>query len=232
MDFLSTAAKVIVLETIFLIFYVFVLRKWFSSWGATREERAMHMPEDDMVKNPFIDMTHAITIQAPPESVFPWFRQIGQGRGGFYSYDRLERLFGFGIHNVYLIDPNLQDIRVGDHIRLHQNGMGVTVLALEDNKKLVIGMDSRNLPEGRKHFVPVAKGMFIAGFWSFTLIRQPDGSTRLIERWKIEWSAGNPILNMLLVFGFELPSFIMEQRMLRVIRMLSEGASSDQLGIL
>ncbi|MFH2065355.1 MAG: hypothetical protein ABIK15_09185 [Pseudomonadota bacterium] len=177
-------------------------------------------------------MTHAITIQASPEAVFPWFRQVGQGRGGFYSYDRLERLFGFGIHNVYHIDPKLQDIRVGDHIRLHRNGMGATVLALEDNKKLVIGMDSRNLQEGRKYFVPMAKGMFVAGFWSFTLIRQPDGSTRLMERWKIEWSAGYPILNMLLVFSFELPSFIMEQRMLRVIRMLSEGASSDKLGIL
>ena len=176
-------------------------------------------------------MTHAITIHATPESVFPWFKQLGQGRGGFYSYDWLERLFGFGIHNVYQIDQNLQDIRVGDHIKLHQNGMGATVLALEENKKLVIGMDSRDLRADRKYFVPIPKGMFIVGFWSFTLLRNPDGSTRLIERWQIEWSAGNPLLNMLLVFGFELPSFIMEQRMLRVIKMLSEGTPPDKLGV-
>ncbi|MBA4368382.1 MAG: hypothetical protein C0403_12190, partial [Desulfobacterium sp.] len=156
---------------------------------------------------------------------------LGQGRGGFYSYDRIERLFGFGIHNVYQIDPKLQNIKVGDHIRLHKNGMGATVLALEENKKIVIGIDSRDLHEDRKYFVPVAKGMFITGFWSFTLLQQPDGSTRLIERWKIEWSAGNPFLNILLVFGFELPSFIMEQRMLREIKMLAEGTSPDKLSV-
>ncbi len=232
MDFLMLIIKIVLVEIVLLLLYVFALRRWFSYWGATPEERTMKMPEDEMVKNPFIDMTHAITIHASPEAVFPWFRQLGQGRGGFYSYDWLERLFGFGIHNVYHIDPGLQDIKAGDHIRLHKNGMGATVLALEENKKMVIGMDSRDLHEDRKYFIPVAKGMFIAGFWSFTLLQQPDGSTRLIERWKIEWSAGNPFLNMLLVFGFELPSFIMELRMLRVIKMLCEGTPPDKLGIL
>jgi len=222
--------KVVLIEIVLLLLYVFVLRRWFSFWGATPEERTMKMPEDEMVKNPFIDMTHAITIHAPPEAVFPWFRQLGQGRGGYYSYDWLERLFGFGIHNVYHIDPGLQDIQVGDHIRLHQNGMGATLFSMVENEKMVIAFDSRDLHKDRKYFIPVAKGMFIVGYWSFTLIRQPDGSTRLIERWRIEWSAVNPILNMLLVFGFELPSFIMEQRMLRVIKMLAEGTSPDKLG--
>ncbi len=109
--------------------------------------------------------------------------------------------------------------------------MGATVLTLEENKKLVIGMDSRNLPKDRKYFVPVPKDMVIVGFWSFTFIEQPDGSTRLIEKWKIEWSARNPILNLLLTFGFELPAFIMEQRMLRVIKMLSQGTPPDKLGV-
>lgn len=215
---------------VMLLLYVFGVRRWYNTWGATPAEASMKMPEDDMIPNPFIDMTHAITIHAPPEKVFQWLKQLGQGRGGYYSYDWLERLFGFGIHNLYHIDPRFQQMEKGDHVNLHQNGMGATVLALEENKKLVIGMDSRNLIEGRRYFLPVPQSMYIAGFWSFTLIGQPDGSTRLIERWKIEWSARNPVLNLILTFGFELPSFIMEQRMLRVIKMLSEGVPPGRLG--
>lgn len=224
--------KLFVAEIIFILLYVFVFRRWYNFWGSTQEERGMRMPEDRFVQNPLIDMTHAIDINAPREKVFKYFKQLGQGRGGYYSYDWLERIFGFGIHNVYHIDPELQDINVGDHLKLHKNGMGATVLVLEENKKLVIGMDSRNLHEDRKYFIPVPKDMFIVGFWSFTFVEKPDGSTRLLERWKIEWSAKNPVLNFILTFGFELPSFIMEQRMLRIIKMLSEGTPPDKLGFL
>jgi hypothetical protein len=37
----------------------------------------------------------AITINAPPEDIWPWLVQIGYQRGGLYSYDWLDRLFGF-----------------------------------------------------------------------------------------------------------------------------------------
>ncbi|MBI9077205.1 MAG: hypothetical protein JEZ02_17480 [Desulfatibacillum sp.] len=226
------AMELLLFEIVVALLYVFILRRWYNGWGATKEERAMKMPEDAMIKNPFIDMTHAISIQAPPEKVFQWFKQLGQGRGGYYSYDWLERLFLFGIHNVYRIEPEFQDMRLHDHIKLHKNGMGVTVLALEENKKLVLGFDSRDYIEGRKYFSPLPKSMFAAGYWSFTLIEQPNGATRLIERWQIEWTANNPIVNLLLVVFFELPSFIMEQKMMRTIKHLAEGKPPEKIGFL
>ena len=61
--------------------------------------------------------TRAITIDAPPEAVWPWLVQMGQGRGGFYSYDWLENLFGLGIHNADRIEPDWQELAVGDQLR-------------------------------------------------------------------------------------------------------------------
>jgi hypothetical protein len=44
--------------------------------------------------------------------------QLGQGRGGFYSYDFLENLAGCDIHSADRIIPGWQDIKIGDEVRL------------------------------------------------------------------------------------------------------------------
>lgn len=225
-NILNIVLATIVLEVAAVLLYLLVFRRWYCRWGATAEEHTMKMPEDDLAPNPFIYMTHAIDINAPPHEVWPWLKQMGQGRGGFYSYDWLERLFGFGIHNVYRIVPELQELKVGDHLRLHRNGMGATVETLEENRKMVLWMDSRELIEGRKYFVPIPKEMYIAGYWSFTLIEKPGGSTRLLERWAIEWPPKNVILDFFLIALSEVPSFIMERKMLKVIKMCAEGNPS------
>jgi len=50
---------------------------------------------------------------APPEAVWPRLAQIGEGRGGFYSYDWLERMAGAKIHNADVIHPEWQELGVG-----------------------------------------------------------------------------------------------------------------------
>ena len=41
-------------------------------------------------RDPTMADTRGITIDAPPEAVWPWLLQMGYGRGGWYSYDRLD----------------------------------------------------------------------------------------------------------------------------------------------
>jgi len=69
------------------------------NWGATREEIDAAHPGDDLVAGPVTTTTYAVTVQAPAETVWSWLVQIGQDRGGMYSYEWLENLFGLDIHN-------------------------------------------------------------------------------------------------------------------------------------
>ena len=64
---------------------------WYSHWGATGEERRRHWPGDELVKVPG-HSTRAVTIHAPVEAIWPWIMQIGQDRGGFYSYTMAGKL--------------------------------------------------------------------------------------------------------------------------------------------
>ena len=67
---------------------------WHRSWGVTDVERAAALPGDRSPRTPQLEIMHGVSIDAPPEAVWPWLVQIGQDRAGFYSYDWLERCFG------------------------------------------------------------------------------------------------------------------------------------------
>ena len=88
------------------------------TWGTKPQERRRALPGDDFVVTPRSVSTRAITIRAPLELVWPWVAQMGQGRGGLYSYDRLENFFGGDVHSVDRVVAELQDVSVGDTIRL------------------------------------------------------------------------------------------------------------------
>jgi hypothetical protein len=72
------------------IAYATVVRPWSRRWGATAQEATMSLPGDELVETPGIQMTRAVTINAPTDTVWAWLAQIGQDRGGFY----LENLAG------------------------------------------------------------------------------------------------------------------------------------------
>ena len=60
------------------------------SIAASRNEQQRTMPGDGLVPDPMFAITHAITIHAPPERIWPWLAQMGSSRGGWYSYDRID----------------------------------------------------------------------------------------------------------------------------------------------
>jgi hypothetical protein len=59
--------------------------------SATTGERLLVLPGDSLVHDAMGVVMHAVTIAAPPESVWPWLVQMGAGRAGWYSYDWVER---------------------------------------------------------------------------------------------------------------------------------------------
>ena len=82
-------------------------------WGATGDEISGPMPGDDLVPDATLVATRAITLDAPPSEVFPWLRQMGLGRAGWYSHDWIDNL---GRRSARRIHPEWQDVRSGDAI--------------------------------------------------------------------------------------------------------------------
>jgi hypothetical protein len=97
------------------LFYWFVLRMWFLRWGATAAEVAE--PAGGTLSGVNRSAVLAITTAATPDLVWPWLAQMGYGRGGLYSYDWLDRLFGYlDSPSTNEILPEFQELRAGDEI--------------------------------------------------------------------------------------------------------------------
>lgn len=112
-------------------------RPWQLTWGATPDEVARALPGDDLVPRPVFDATRAITIEAPPQEVWPWLVQAGVGRAGWYSYDLLDNL---GRPSATQIDPRWQQLAVGDLVPMSPDGtQGIEVLALDAPTSMVWG---------------------------------------------------------------------------------------------
>jgi hypothetical protein len=192
-----------------LLIYAAALRPWFLHWGATAEEARMTLPGDSVLPTAPSSATRAITIHAPPERVWPWIAQAGQGRGGFYSYAWLENLFGCQIVNADRIHPEWQDIKPGDGVRLHPKAPAIPVLLVEKDRALVLGSAA-----GTKGMPPVT--------WAFVLEKAPGNATRLVIRWRSQTPATlrDLVLNKYLL---EPIHFTMERRMMLGIRERAES---------
>jgi hypothetical protein len=93
-------------------------RSRMRDWGATREELSTCHAGDELLSGPVSTTTFGVTINAPAEEAWRWLVQIGQGRGGMYSYEWLENLFRLDIHNAAEIRPEWQRLAVGDQVRV------------------------------------------------------------------------------------------------------------------
>jgi flavodoxin len=197
---------------VWTVAYPLVIRPWHLHWGATAEEVRKALPGDEVVPQLGWQSTRAITIHAPARAVWRWLVQLGQGRGGFYTYDWLENLAGLDIHSAERIVPELQRLKVGDFVRsapeLAGPDFGWTVARIEPARALVLGV-------GR----PDA-GDAYSGVWTFVLDAIDDRTTRLIVRGR---TANKPALvaGTLLI---ELQWFIMERGMLQGIKRRAERA--------
>ena len=85
----------------------------FQYWGATEEEIQSSVIGDDLCRDATLIATRSVTIAAPPEKVFPWIRQMGFGRAGWYSYDWLDNL---GRKSATAVHDEWQSVVAGDKV--------------------------------------------------------------------------------------------------------------------
>lgn len=188
-----------------------LLRPWHTVWGTPTELRAAPLPGDELVPEARYVMDHAVHIDAPADSVWRWLVQIGQDRGGFYSYDWLERLIGDDVHNANRIVPEWQHLAVGDLIRAAQRDYLGGILGRD------IGWRVAHIEPGR--------ALVLENWGSFVLHALDDRTCVLHVRTR---GAGRPSLGGVALapvglLVFEPVHFMMERRMLLGIRERAEG---------
>ena len=134
-------------------------------WGATDQEVGETLPGDDRTPTPRVQSTRAVTIDAPPEAVWPWLMQMGIGRAGFYSHDWVERLMARaryveGRHSATRIHPELGPLKVGDSISMGA-GAFATVWEVKPYEYLVAQETFvlRSLPGDRTRLITRYRGM-------------------------------------------------------------------------
>jgi hypothetical protein len=191
------------------------LRHWRTRWGATPAEVSRALPGDDLVPRPKWQYTQAITIRDTATRVWPWLVQMGQGRGGFYSYESLENLVGCQIQNSDNIIPEFQHLAAGDNIRLHPEGP-FPVAMVDPAHAIVLHIDSRTGASA----IPVGKeaGNYLITTWVFFLESLDDKTTRLISRLRFDY---NPRIRNRLRYGpclVEPISSTMQRKMLLGIK--------------
>ncbi|MCL4268755.1 MAG: hypothetical protein KJZ72_04390 [Anaerolineales bacterium] len=189
------------------IVLIFALLPWMDRYGAMDEEINASYPGDELVPNPRITYTRAISIAATPEEIYPWIAQLGADKGGMYSYTWLEALVQCPQTNADRIHEEWQGLEVGDKVLMcpDENMPPAYIVAMiEENQIIVLGHKEKD------DWVEV---------WQFNLVSQDDGMTRLVIRSRSAaegwfWDAIRP------------GEFIMMRRMMLGIKERAEGMAA------
>lgn len=175
--------------------------------GSTTEEQDRPLPGDELLPAADLVATRAVTIDAPPQSVWPWLVQIGTGRAGAYAYDWLDRLMGLEMHSSWQIMPEHQALAVGDVIPVANDGSGLRVRRLEAPHVLATSTDD--------------------GTWAWTWLLEPRaGGTRLLSRTRMLTGASGPLRRASVELFLIPASWLMERKMLQGLRARAEGAGA------
>jgi hypothetical protein len=215
-DLRKTLAVTSTAVAVFAVYFL-IARPWFLHWGASPSEISAQRPAADHVPLTRDATVRAVTIRAPAQAVWPWLAQIGQDRGGFYSYEVLEDLAGCQMPRAQRIHPELQQWRAGDRLWMYPPGKlngvgGAPIVAYVPEREIVFAVrqigTSVSLPED--------------GRWGFSLEPIDATSSRLIA-WGRAPGEKRFVPAAFTRFFFEPAHYVMERRMLLNLKGLAEG---------
>jgi hypothetical protein len=154
---------------------LYAARRYYRNWGTTKEECRMRLPGDALVHGPVDQTTEGVWINASAGSVWPWLVQMGQDRGGLYSFETLENLVGLHYRNADRIRPEWQHLAPADEMRLVPkgwmglgNGFSMHVVDVIEQQCIVLGAAPPGQPSDM--------------VWSFHLFPHWDDRCRLLIR--------------------------------------------------
>jgi hypothetical protein len=201
------------------------LQRLGRTYGATRDERRRELPGDRCCLRPQAITTHAITINAPPEHVWPWLVQMGWGRGGWYTARWVDTLlFPDNGPSADRLIPAWQRLKVGDRVLdgPAEKNCAFVVCELEPRRHLVL--------HSRQHLPPGFEQRFGASIdwtWAFTLDPLPNHRTRFIVRSRLRLQ---PRWVEAFYLAVIIPAdFVMGRQMLHGVKRRAEATTSADL---
>jgi hypothetical protein len=204
-----TNVVLLLVASCLLLCYAYV-RAWYLRWGSSDEELLRPMPCDADIREATYSTTLTVTVNAAPHHIWPWLLQLGYRRGGLYSYDWLDRLFGYlDRPSADVLLHEFQNLMVGDEIPLGRGG-GFPVTAVDPYRSLVLG--------------GTADG--VQWTWQFGLYPLDETRTRLLSRNTVR--ASRTIGSWLLMRVLEPAAFIMTRRMLLGLKQRAETLAADE----
>ncbi|MGE0572315.1 MAG: SRPBCC family protein [Dehalococcoidia bacterium] len=212
---MSRSARVRLVVAVFGIaaaahWYVRIFTPWQRAWGATPEEVLGSLEGDEFVGTSKGQTTRAITVDAPPECVWPWLVQMGYRRGGLYSWDFLDRLFRIlDAPSSKRVLPEFQQLAAGDEVPVGV-GPAFPVLRVDPGRVLVLGSADPDFKVS----------------WQTVLRPLPGGRTRLITRNRVQPPPG--LGNRIGAIVIDVLAFVMVTRWLRVLKERGEGLASGK----
>ncbi len=217
---MSIARKIVGSGLVLLAVYGVGVRPRLKRWGATDDELTAPYPGADVVPGGQRAATMAVTIDVPPERVWPWLVQLGGDRAGWYSWDWLDNA---GRPSAQEIHPEWQVLAVGDTVK-YRKGDGVVdawvVAVLEQNRFLGLHgiSDLRGTTLDPTKPLP---SVYTEGLWGFQLTALPGDRTRLVlggyEAHHPAWIAG------IISFAFPALVWVMQAKMLVVLKRNAEA---------
>jgi hypothetical protein len=182
-------------------------------WGTVATEATDPLPGDALVPEPKWTYTLGVTVDAPAEDVWPWIAQVGQRRGGFYTYQTLENMAGCKITNTTEILPEHQHPTVGGEIYLHPTAPPMRIEIVDPPNALVLFGSPGDVGEEDSWGVST---------WQFAVNPGPDGSSRLLTRGRSDYSSDWRSRLFFGRFPIEVITYVMSRKMMLEIKRLAE----------
>jgi len=176
------------------------MNKLFRNISVSENKHWSKFPGEELIHHPRKIITHDITIHAPWEIVWPWLVQIGSGRAGWYSYDRIDN---GSVLSATKIIPELQNIHVGDILPATPGSKDAFIVQQVIPGRAIVLVAPIQTAAGEPDTLQRIKGTLRLS-WTLALETLDDGNTRLISRGRIssDWlttlkinptSSSNPI---------------------------------------
>jgi hypothetical protein len=188
-------------------------------WRTVGTEATDSLPGDEFVPEPKWSYTLGIAVDAAPEDLWPWIAQVGQRRGGFYTYQTLENMVGCRIINATEILRDHQHPAVGEDIYLHPTAPPMRIEIVDPPNALVLfGSPADTGAEER----------WGRSTWQFAVTTGHDGGSRLLTRGRYDYTSDWKSRLAFGRFPIEVITFVMSRKMMLEIKRLAERDASPE----